>query len=212
MRDIFQNAREIAFQHAANAVTSIGIILIVWLNAIIWWGEPAEHRLLIFLLALGAGLSDLDGQIARRWGKITPYGDVGDRIRDKFFICSLLIYFLKELWNYEQDNIWIALIKGLSILILASECFVAFVIWIVGFVKRLDIEVHWIGKAKVFFYFSAVVWWFFMFWIGDLFQWEIDKCLQWGLVFLLSIGSMCGILSTIVYILRYKPVNNKYAN
>ena len=192
MKIIFQNLANLP-----NMVTAIGIILTVYLNAIFIWDEPTEHHLLILLLAVGIPLTDLDGQIARRWNMVTFEGDLLDKFRDKFFSCSIFIHFLRELFQ-RSDGIWSALIKGSINIILAIELFLL-LIWIIGFVKKFDISSHWAGKAKTNFYFVAIGWWFLLEWLEDLFQRELISYLYGGLIFLLFLGSVFGILSIVAY-------------
>jgi len=188
-----------------NSITTIGIILTAWLNLLIW-NEP-NNRLLILLLAVGILLSDLiDGWLARRWRIVGPVGGFLDKFRDKLFSCSLFIYFLKEFWRW-ADGIWLAFVKGLVILILLSEFFLMSV-WIVGFVKGLNTDTHWTGKVKTDFYFVAIGWWFFLGWLEDWFERELESHLYWGLISLLSIGSFFGILSVVAYLQRYNKKNN----
>ena len=146
-----------------NLITTIGIILIVGLDSLLFWGEPSEYRLLILLFAVGIIVSDLDGFLARYLKAVTFIGDVLDKFRDKFFACFLFIYFLKEFWRW-TDGIWLAFVKGLIILILLSEFFLMSV-WIVGFVKGFNTDTHWTGKVKTDFYFAAIGWWFFLGWL-----------------------------------------------
>ena len=83
------------FQNLANLITSMGIILTVWLNLLIW--DNSVNHLLILLLAVGIGVSDLlDGWIARHYQIVTSVGGSLDKFRDKLFTCSLFAYFLKE--------------------------------------------------------------------------------------------------------------------
>lgn len=198
MKNIFQKLIKTVLCNLPNVITAVGIILTVGLNAIFIWNEPAEHRLLILLLVVGVGISDLiDGWVARSWQIVTLIGDFLDKFRDKFFSCSVFIYFLKELFQ-QIDGIGSAFVKGLIIVILAIELFLFF-IWIVGFIKKLDIDTHWTGKAKTNFYFVAIGWWFLFKWLEDLFQRELVSYLYGGLIFLLFIGSVFGILSIVAY-------------
>jgi len=201
----FRNLADLA--NLPNSITAIGIVLTVCLNSLLFWGEPAEHRLLILLLAVGILLSDLiDGWIARRWQIVTSEGDFFDKFRDKFFSCSLFAYFLQELWRW-TDGIWLAFVKGLIILILLSEFFLMSV-WIIGFVKGFNIDTHWTGKAKTDFYFAAIGWWFLLEWLVNLLERDFESYLYKGLIPLLFIGSVFGILSVVAYLQRYNKKSN----
>jgi phosphatidylglycerophosphate synthase len=200
MKDIFQKTGKTIFCNLPNAITAIGIILTVWLNALLW-NEPANYRLLILCLVVGVGISDLlDGWMARQWQIVTSIGDFLDKARDKFFSCSIFVYFLKEFFQ-RTDGIWLAFVKGLIVLILVIEFFLL-LIWIIGFIKGLNTDTHWTGKAKTNFYFVAIGWWFLIGWLEDLFQRELISYLYGGLIPLLFIGSVFGILSVVAYLQR----------
>ena len=202
MKALFRKAGEIIFQHLANLVTTIGIILTAWLNVILW-NQPAEHRLLIFLFSLGIWFSDLlDGWLARRLKIVGSVGDFLDRFRDKFYFCSLFAYFFKELWC-GIDGIWSAFIKASIVLILLIECFLIF-IWFVGFIKGLEIKLHSSSKVKASFCFIAINWWFFISWLERFLQKELENYLYPGLILLLFGASIYGIFSIVHYLQRYQ--------
>lgn len=201
MRDIFQKGKEVVFQNLANAITAIGIIMTICLISLLFWGEPSEHRFLIFLLAVGVGLSDLDGFLARYLKTVMPIGAFLDKFRDKFFACSVFAYFLHKLWH-SPDGIWTAFIKGLLIWILIIEFFLI-CIWFYGLIKGLNVNPHSAGKAKTDFYFIGIGWWFCLQWLSSLFQREFEIWLYLGLVLFLSVASVCGILSIAGYLQRY---------
>jgi len=181
-------------RNVANLVTAIGIILAVWVNALVW--TKSTDHLLTFLLALAVGFSDLlDGWLARRWEITSSFGSSFDKFRDKLFICPLFIYFLRVIWQESGD--WSALIKGLILLILLLESLLILV-WIIGFIKRLDTSAHLAGKIKMTLYFGAVGWWLFCKLIGLNLVY-----LYGGLVPLLLIAAIFAILSLSGYLQRY---------
>jgi len=191
-----------------NSITAIGIVLTIWLISLIW-SQSTNNHLLIFLLAVGVGFSDFfDGWTARRWQIITSVGGFLDKFRDKFFACSIFIYFLTELW-YQADGIWFVFIKGLLIWILIIESFLI-TLWIYGFIKGFDTAAHLGGKIKTDFYFIAIGWWFFLQWLGNLFQRRFEEQLYLGLVFLLSVASVFGIISIAGYLQRYRSIKNSH--
>lgn len=207
MKDIFRRVMKTVLGNLPNIITSVGIVLTAWLNLLLW-NTPAEHRLLILLLAVGVGLSDLlDGWLARLWQIATSIGGSLDKFRDKFFSCSLFAYFLRELWRW-SDGVWLALAKGLIILILSIELFLV-AVWIIGFVKRFDVSSHSAGKIKTAFCFVAIGWWFLIKWLGDLLQRDFKNCLFSVLIFLLLTASVYGILSVVGYLQRYGSPQKK---
>lgn len=191
-----------------NSITAIGIILTVWLDSLLFWSKPAEHRLLILLLTISILFSDLiDGWLARRWQIVSFIGGLLDKFRDKFFACSVFVYFLKELWRW-TDGIWLAFVKGLIILVVINEFFLMY-IWIVGFIRGLDTDTHWTGKVKTDFYFTAIGWWFFLGWLMSSLKGDFQNYLYKGLIPLLFIGSFFGILSVVAYLQRFNSSENK---
>ncbi|MEA2113179.1 MAG: CDP-alcohol phosphatidyltransferase family protein [Patescibacteria group bacterium] len=200
MENVIDKAKKIVFQNSANVVTAIGIILTVWFNMLIW-NEPVDY-LLIFLLTASIGISDLlDGWLSRRWKIGSSMGGFLDKFRDKLFSCSVFAYFIYQLWNW-SNGIWLGLIKGLIILILAIELFLV-LIWIIGFVKGCDTNSHLTGKIKTGFYFTAISWWFCFKCLEDLLQKQLTgDAYYFVLIILLFIGSIYGILSVAAYIQR----------
>jgi len=218
MKDIFQRVKEVTFQdltdlvkkNLPNTITATGIILAAWLYVLLFWNEPSEHHLLILSLVVGICLSDLiDGWLARNWQMISSMGKALDVFRDKLFSCPLFFYFLKELWLSEKSGHWLALIKGLIILILVIEALfvtvwiIMIIGWIMGFIKKLKVNVNWAGKIKTDAYFIAIGWWFFVEW-----QQGLQTYLHGGLIFLLFIGFVSSVLSLPLYIQYYSDKNN----
>lgn len=193
MKSIFE-------KNAANLVSAVGIILAVWVNALVW--TKSANHLLIFLLALAVAFSDLlDGSLARsKWGRVSSFGGSLDKFRDKLFICPLFVYFLRRIWQENGD--WLALIKGLILLILLLECFLILV-WIVGFIKGLNVSSHWAGKVKMDLYFVAAGWWLFLKVLENPMSLQLKSYLYLGLVPLLLLASICAIFSLGGYLQRY---------
>jgi CDP-diacylglycerol--glycerol-3-phosphate 3-phosphatidyltransferase len=194
-------ANSIFLRNLANLITAVGIILGVWANMLLWGNSP--HYFLIFLLVLVVGFSDLfDGWVARRNGIITPLGAFLDKFRDKSFTCPLFLYFLVQFWQESGD--WPALIKGLILLILFIEVFLV-LFWVVGFIKGLDISVHFVGKLKMVFYVGIIIWLL----INRTFETLIGlgpplkNYFYLSLVFLLSVAAILAILSMVEYLQRY---------
>lgn len=182
-------------KNVANLVTAIGIILAVWVNVLVW--TNSVNHLLIFLLSMAVALSDLiDGWLARRWGIVSNFGSSFDKFRDKLFICPLFVYFIKGIW--QENGVWLALIKGLILLILLIECLLILV-WIVGFIKRLDTSSHLAGKIKMDLYFGVAGWWLFLRLVGNF------DYLYLGLIPLLSIALVCAVFSLEGYLQRFRP-------
>lgn len=195
--------KSIFLKNLANLITAIGVILAVWTNALIWGGST--NHLLIFLLASAVAFSDLlDGWLARRRNIISSIGASLDKFRDKIFICPLFVYFLKRIWQEGGD--WLALIKGLILLILLLEFFLILV-WVVGFIKGLNVASHWAGKVKMDLYFAAAGWWLFLR-LENSISSQLKAYLHLGLVPLFSFAAVFAIFSLAGYLQRYSGVGN----
>ena len=188
------------FQNMANVITSIGIILTIWLNFIIWNGPFSQQ--FVFILVIGIAFSDLlDGWIARRFKIASSVGESLDKIRDKLFSCSVFTYFFVELWKW-NSGACLSLVKGLVIISLIIELFLV-LIWIRGFIDGIDISSHMSGKIKTTFYFIVIGWWFFVCLMKDMIGGFFEIILYSGLIVLLFISSIYGILSASIYVQRY---------
>jgi len=188
------------FQNMANVITSIGIILTIWLNFIIWNGPFSQQ--FVFILVIGIAFSDLlDGWIARRFKIASSVGESLDKIRDKLFSCSVFTYFFVELWKW-NSGACLSLVKGLVIISLIIELFLV-LIWIRGFIDGIDISSHMSGKIKTAFYFVVIGWWFFVLLIKDIVGGFFETILYSGLIVFLFVSSIYGILSVSIYVERY---------
>ncbi len=105
-----------------------------------------EKRLLASFLVLLAGVSDwLDGDMARKRGKVSHVGALLDPLVDKVFVLSLLSFFL-----HRQE---VGLVVFLLLLFRELS---------VSFLRSLAVEkgyvmaASYIGKAKAFFEFLAL--------------------------------------------------------
>jgi len=202
METLFRRMKKVVFHNLANVITAIGIVLTGWINAILWWNKPSEHHLLIFLLAVGVGISDLlDGWLARHYQIATSLGGFLDKFRDKIFAFFVFVYFFIELWSW-ADGILLVFVKSLIILILIIELFLV-IIWIVGMIRNFDTSSHLAGKIKMTFYFVAIAYWFLIDWLGSLLERDFEYFLYLGLIILLFTGSIYGILSVVGYVQRY---------
>ncbi len=183
----------------ANAITGIGIILTVWLNFIIWAG-PVDF-FPVFVLSVLIGLTDLfDGWTARRLKTENQVGASLDRLRDKFFACSIFLYFLKQLWTL-SGKIWVLLIKGLIITLLSIEI-VLFIFWLYGFLKGMDIRSNLAGRVKMALYFLAIGWWFLFKWLEQITGFDFELAICAGIIGLMFAAGIYGILSTVGYLER----------
>lgn len=88
----------------ANLITSLRIILSVFLCHMILENKINFFLIIIFLIAFGSDW--LDGFLARKKNKITDFGKIFDPIADKILVFSILICFLK----INLINVWLVII------------------------------------------------------------------------------------------------------
>jgi CDP-diacylglycerol--glycerol-3-phosphate 3-phosphatidyltransferase len=78
----------------ANVLTGVRLVLVPFFVAALFHadGLDADWRLLAFALFAVAAITDrLDGEIARKRGLVTPFGEIADPIADKALTGSALI-------------------------------------------------------------------------------------------------------------------------
>jgi len=104
---------EILRGQAANVITVIRILLTYWMNRIIWSSGEEISFYLLFVFAVVIGATDwLDGKVARWLNIESEIGGHLDKLADKYYACSLFIYFLqKEIFSWNFDQITLSLIN-----------------------------------------------------------------------------------------------------
>ncbi|MFN7064881.1 MAG: CDP-alcohol phosphatidyltransferase family protein [Aquificaceae bacterium] len=122
----------------------------------------ADRRLLSGLFVLLAGVSDwLDGDLARRRGRVSQMGILLDPLVDKVYVLSVLSFFL-----YKQE---IGLLPFLLLLIRELS---------VSFLRSLSVEkgyampASYLGKAKAFFEFFTLLALTFNLGVASLLLWS----------------------------------------
>ena len=147
------------FQNIANFITLFGLLATIWLSVIAI--NSPEQLWLILLLAMGIGLTDfVDGRIARFLKIKSEFGAALDRLRDKIFICPILIILA---WCYgqklaEQSILISTLTKALIILIVLIEL-ILLTAWLIAIIRKLDISSSQWGRAKMLGEFIVVIFW-----------------------------------------------------
>ncbi len=135
-----------------------------------------------------------DGMAARRLRIQSRFGASFDRLRDKFFACSIFIYFLTELYCWNCGQAWHLLIRGLIILFLLIEL-ILLLSWIYSLIKRIDISSHMLGKIKMAFYFLAIAIWFLVKWMQETYHQDFRILICYGVMMLMFFALVYGIQS-----------------
>lgn len=154
-----KKVKEWIFKNLANAVTVFGLIGTSWL-LVIMINSP-EQLWLILILAGLVSLTDLiDGLIARRLKIKSNFGSALDRLRDKIFICPILIILV---WYYPESLgaasiVVCTLTKALIIVIVLLESLLL-ITWLIGIIKKLDVSSNQYGRIKMFYEFLTVIFW-----------------------------------------------------
>jgi len=162
------------FQNIANIITVFGLIGTFWLLIIII--SNPEQLWLILILAGLISLTDLiDGLVARRLKIKSNFGSALDRLRDKVFICPLLIILV---WHYPESMSTASILvntftKALIVVIVLFESLLL-TIWLIGIIKKLDVGSNKYGKTKMFCEFLVVIFW--------LISLTINKYLDFSLI------------------------------
>ena len=195
------------FQNMANAITVFGLIGTFWLLVIII--SNPEQLWLILILAGLISLTDLiDGSVARRLEIKSNFGSALDRLRDKIFICPLLIILA---WHYPESlgtaSIVVnTLTKALIVVIVLLESLLL-TIWLIGIIKKLDVGSNKYGQAKMFCEFLVVMSW--------LISLTVKKYLDFSLIHFSIYLIDLIMVATIYLAIRslegyYQKYNNKY--
>ncbi len=156
---LYKRLKQWFFQNLANTITVFGLIGTFWLLVIVI-SSPGQLWL-ILILAVLIGLTDLiDGLVARRLKIKSNFGSALDRLRDKIFICPLLIILA---WHYLEslNTLSIAvstLTKALVVVIVLLESLLL-TAWFIGVIKKLDVSSNQYGRIKMFCEFFVVIFW-----------------------------------------------------
>jgi len=81
-----------------NFVTAIRIVLVTIMDCLLVYGGLICYSICIPLYTIIAVSDKLDGVLARRYGKETLFGEMFDRVADKYFIGSLVVIFSIKLY------------------------------------------------------------------------------------------------------------------
>jgi len=158
-RLFYQCIKKWFFQNIANAITVFGLIGTFWLLVVII--SNPEQLWLILILAGLISLSDLiDGLAAKRLEIKSNFGSALDRLRDKVFICPLLIILA---WYYPESLSTASIVvntltKALIVVIVLLESLLL-TIWLIAIIKKLDVGSNKYGRAKMFCEFLVVIFW-----------------------------------------------------
>ncbi len=156
---LYKRLKQWFFQNLANTVTVFGLIGTFWLLVIVV-SNPGQLWL-ILILAVLIGLTDLiDGLVAKRLKIKSNFGSALDRLRDKIFICPLLIILA---WHYLESlntlSITVStLTKALVVVIVLLESLLL-ITWFIGVIKKLDVSSNQYGRIKMFCEFFVVIFW-----------------------------------------------------
>ena|GEM_PF-1850594 len=147
------------FKNIANLITIVGIILSIWLVIIIV--ENPKKLWLIFVFSAFIGLTDfLDGKAARYFNCKSVFGGSLDRVRDKIFVCSVLIV-LAFCYNDENYGQYFALAFATQLLVIAEATMELFQLCLMfaSLAKKVSIYANQNGRIKMFIQFFVLIFW-----------------------------------------------------
>ncbi len=189
-------------RHAANLVTSLGLILSVWVAVLVWTNYP-DPRITLLLIGL-IGVTDLiDGNLARLGRMVSKLGASLDRLRDKVFVCPIFINFLTVVF-WSRPGLATALIKAALICILVLELGLVYV-WLHGLTRGLDASSHKAGKIKQVLYSFTILLWFVFRVVESELGYRLVLMEDLFMALLLSASAYYALGSLSGYINRYWP-------
>ncbi len=187
--------------NVANFITFLGIILAIWVNTLVF--SSPELIWVVVALVLLVGLTDfLDGYLARKYKIQTQIGSFLDRLRDKIFICPLLVILVLYRPLKFYNGLVFPLLKALVYATLLIEG-VLIISWIVGVSKRMDLSSNKYGKRKMALQFLAVLIWVFYLGLEKHAKNFFLMGLSYLAVLILLISVIYGFLSVREYLERY---------
>ncbi len=204
-----KKVKEWIFKNLANAVTIFGLIGTFWL-LVIAINNP-EQLWLILILAGLVSLTDLiDGLIARRLKIKSNFGSALDRLRDKVFICPLLIILA---WYYPESLITASIVvgtltKALTAVIVLLESLLL-TIWFIGIIKKLDVSSNQYGRIKMFSEFLVVILWLISLTVKKYFDFSLIYFSIYLIDLIMVVTIYLAIRSLEGYYQKYNNKNNK---
>jgi len=204
-----KKVKEWIFKNLANAVTIFGLIGTFWL-LVIAINNP-EQLWLILILAGLVSLTDLiDGLIARRLKIKSNFGSALDRLRDKVFICPLLIILA---WYYPESLITASIVvgtltKALTAVIVLLESLLL-TIWFIGIIKKLDVSSNQYGRIKMFHEFLVVIFWLISLTVKKYLDFSLIHFSIYLIDFIMVITIYLAIRSLEGYYQKYNNKDNK---
>lgn len=147
------------YTNLANFVTVTRLLLASWLICLAIW-DPEQINLMCLLVILCAWSDMLDGYLARKLEITSKIGGFLDRLSDKVFICSLIIFIA---WGRSADESaywWLGTLTQsiVGVIILFEGILMVSGVW--GSFKGLNVRANRYGKIKMTLESIAVILWF----------------------------------------------------
>ncbi|MHA6481332.1 CDP-alcohol phosphatidyltransferase family protein [Paenibacillus sp. strain BS8-2] len=162
-----------------NVLTSLRFVLIpVYIGIFV-----SGHMIPAFLVVVAAGVTDvLDGHIARRYGQVTPTGEMLDPLADKLMLFTVIVSLLVS-----GHISWWA----------AGAMFLRDIGMIVGglvahFRKKRNVPANWMGKLTTVMFYAAIMFIFFEAPFADEYLWVVITF---------------SFITTFVYMASYRSLN-----
>lgn len=190
------------FKNLANIITGIGFVFLIFLLVTIC--VSPRNLFLIAVLTAIIGITDFfDGKVARRLQIISNFGRAFDRLRDKLFIGSALIFLA---WIYPDGAILPpATAMATEVLTLANLLTEAtlLTLWFVSVLKGFDSGSQNAGKIKMFCQFTAVIVWLVSLAADHYYEYTLFQKTIYFVDFALALSIFFGAQSVNGYCRRY---------
>lgn len=149
--------RDVMFENLANAITTLRLILSVWLIILAIYGN---HLFLMFVLAAICIVSDyLDGLVARFCRIESRIGSILDRLADKVFIVPTIVILALRYWPNNVSLALQILTGSLAVVIVLLEVLLL-ISGVFALLKGLEVSANTWGQKKMVFSCAAVFFWF----------------------------------------------------
>ena len=116
-----------------------------------------DHRIPVIIFLLAAVTDWLDGFLARRLGKVSPFGTFLDPVADKLIVCSALVLLASSRTIADQALFTAGLITAIIIIVCREVSVVALREWMAEIGQRASVATTFLSKAKTVLQMVAIV-------------------------------------------------------
>ena len=116
-----------------------------------------DHRIPVIIFLFAAITDWLDGFLARKLGKVSPFGTFLDPVADKLIVCSALVLLASNRTLAEEALFAAGLITAIIIIVCREVSVVALREWMAEIGQRASVATSFLSKAKTVLQMVAIV-------------------------------------------------------